>query len=95
MAKPTLPPQTTIGHVYLNVANLGWSEQFYTEILGFEVTKRFGDEAFFMSAVGYHHQIVINTWVGKDARPRPPGTTGLYHFAILLRNRLELANVVQ
>ena len=95
MAKPTLPPQTTIGHVHLNVGDLGRSERFYTEILGFEVTERFGDEVVFMSAGGYHHHIAINTWEGKDAKPRPPGTTGLYHFAILLPTRLELAKVVR
>ena len=95
MTKPTIHPQTTIGHVHLNVADLDRAERFYTEILGFEVTARFSDEVVFMSAGGYHHHIALNTWEGVNAKPRPPGTTGLYHFAILLPNRLELAKVVK
>ena len=95
MAKSTLPRQTTIGHVHLTVSDLNRAERFYTEILGFDVTARFGDEVVFMSAGGYHHHIALNTWAGKDAKPAPQGTTGLYHFTILLPNRLELAKVVK
>jgi catechol 2,3-dioxygenase len=95
MSKPTIHPQTTIGHVHLTVADLARAERFYTEVLGFEVTARFGDEVVFMSAGGYHHHIALNTWAGKNAKPRPPGTTGLYHFAIRLPNRLELAKMVK
>ncbi|MCZ6678794.1 MAG: VOC family protein [Candidatus Poribacteria bacterium] len=95
MDKPTIHPQATIGHVHLTVADLDRAERFYTGLLGFEVTARFGDEVVFMSAGGYHHHIALNTWAGKNAKPRPPGTTGLYHFAILLPNRQELAKAVK
>jgi len=95
MSKPTIHPQTVIGHVHLTVSNLERAKRFYTDILGCEVTSRFGDEVVFMSAGGYHHHIALNTWAGQNAKPRPAGTTGLYHFAILLPNRLELAKVVK
>ncbi|MBI1929064.1 VOC family protein [Candidatus Poribacteria bacterium] len=95
MAKPTIHRQTTIGHVHLTVADLDRAERFYTQILGFEVTARLGDEVVFMSAGGYHHHIALNVWEGKNAKPRPRGTTGLYHFAIRFPNRLELAKVVK
>lgn len=88
-------PHVTIGHVHLTVSDLKKSLAFYQDILGFEITTKYGDSAVFLSAGGYHHHIGLNTWSGVDA-PRPPkGTTGLYHFAILYPNRKELAKAVQ
>ena len=87
--------QTRIGHVHLTVADLDRALAFYRDVLGFEVTARYGRDAVFVSAGGYHHHIGLNTWAGRGA-PRPaPGTTGLYHFAILYPNRVELARAVR
>ena len=88
-------PETTIGHVHLTVADLERSLKFYRDILGFEVTARYGDSAVFLSAGGYHHHIGLNTWAGKGAKPSPKGHSGLYHFAILYPSRKELANVLK
>src|SRR4029077_15209213 len=84
-------PQTQIGHIHLTVADLERSLAFYRDLLGFEVTMRYGDSAVFLSAGGYHHHIGLNTWAGEGASPPPPGRTGLYHLAILYPNRLEFA----
>lgn len=90
-----LHPNTTIGHVHLTVSNLEQSIRFYQDTLGFEITSRYGESAVFLSAGGYHHHIGLNTWAGEGAPPPQPGTTGLYHFAILLPSRKELAKVLK
>ena len=91
----TIDPQTRIGHVHLTVSDLDRSLAFYRDVLGFEETARYGRDAVFVSAGGYHHHIGLNTWAGRGA-PRPaPGTTGLYHFAILLPDRAALASAVR
>jgi catechol 2,3-dioxygenase len=87
----SIHPGTSIGHVHLKVSNLERSLQFYTEVLGFEVTTRFGPGAAFLSAGGYHHHIGLNTWESAGGRSPAPGTTGLYHFAVLVPSRHELA----
>ncbi|HTR18778.1 MAG TPA: VOC family protein [Candidatus Paceibacterota bacterium] len=87
--------ETRIGHVHLHVADLERSLGFYRDILGFEVTARYGDSAVFLSAGGYHHHIGLNTWQGKGAPPAPKGHAGLYHFAILFPTRKELALVLK
>lgn len=89
----SIHPGTRIGHVHLTVSDLERSLKFYRDLLGFEVTAWYGDAAVFLSAGGYHHHIGLNTWAGKGAAPPPPGHTGLYHFAILLPSRKELAKV--
>jgi len=88
-------PQTKIGHIHLTVADLERSLAFYRDLLGFEVTMRYGDSAVFLSAGGYHHHIGLNTWAGEGASPPPPGHTGLYHFAILYPERRELAKALK
>lgn len=88
-------PETTIGHVHLTVADLDRSLAFYRDLLGFEVTTRYGDNAVFLSAGGYHHHIGLNTWAGKDVTPPPEGHSGLFHFAILFPTRKELARVLK
>ena len=84
-------PNARIGHIHLTVADLEKSIKFYTELLGFSVTARFGKSAAFLSSGNYHHHIGLNTWAGNDVTPAPPGHSGLYHFAILYPSREELA----
>jgi catechol 2,3-dioxygenase len=91
MTQPPIHPGTTIGHVHLKVSDLERAVKFYTEVMGFEVTTRYGSSAAFLSAGGYHHHLGLNTWESRGGRPPAPGSTGLYHFAILLPNRKELA----
>jgi catechol 2,3-dioxygenase len=84
-----------IGHVHLKVADLDRALAFYCGVLGFQVTQRFGDQAAFISAGGYHHHIGLNTWESRGAPPAPPGTTGLYHLAILYPTRAKLADALR
>ena len=86
-----LDPRTRIGHVHLTVSDLNRALKFYRDVLGFNVTSRYGRDAVFLSAGGYHHHIGLNTWAGPGAPPPAPGTTGLYHFAILYPDRRALA----
>ena len=88
-------PEVTVGHVHLTVADLDRSLGFYRDLLGFEVTARYGTSAVFLSAGGYHHHIALNTWAGRGATPPPEGHTGLYHHALLYPTRKELARVLR
>lgn len=87
-----LDPQVRIGHVHLKVADLERAIGFYCGVLGFEITQRYGTQAAFVSAGGYHHHIGLNTWESLGGSPPPPGTTGLYHTAILYPTRRALAD---
>lgn len=80
---PPIDPQVRIGHVHLKVADLERSLRFYCGVLGFQLTQRYGTQAAFVSAGGYHHHIGLNTWESLGGSPLLPGTTGLYHVAIL------------
>jgi len=91
----TIDPRTRIGHVHLTVGDLDRALRFYRDVLGFDITARYGADAVFLSAGGYHHHIGLNTWAGRGAPPPPPGTTGLYHFAILFADRAALAAAVR
>ena len=84
-----------IGHVHLKVADLDRALAFYRDVLGFEVTQRYGSQAVFLSAGGYHHHIGLNTWESAGGTPPAPGTTGLYHVAILYPSRAELADALR
>lgn len=93
-AKP-IHPSTRIGHVHLKVADLERALGFYRDVLGFELTQRFGTSAAFLSAGGYHHHIGLNIWESAAGQPAPAGTTGLYHLAILYPTRAELADALR
>src|ERR1700680_5273899 len=80
-----------IGHVHLKVADLERALKFYCGVLGFELTQRRGDSAAFVSAGGYHHHIALNTWESLGGSPPAPGTTGLYHTALVYPTRAALA----
>lgn len=85
---------TRIGHVHLKVADLDRALGFYCDVLGFQLMQRYGDQAAFISAGGYHHHIGLNTWESKGGKPPPPGTTGLFHTAILYPTRAALADAL-
>ena len=91
----TIDPRTRIGHVHLTVSDLDRAVRFYRDVLGFDVTARYGADAVFLSAGGYHHHVGLNTWAGRGAPPPAPGTTGLYHVAILFADRAALAGAVR
>src|SRR5881296_1388785 len=95
--KKALPidPQVRIGHVHLKVADLERAIAFYRDVLGFELTQRYGRQAAFLSAGGYHHHIGLNTWESQGGSPPPPNTTGLYHLAILYPTRAALADALR
>jgi len=88
-------PETRIGHVHLKVANVERALSFYRDLLGFEVTQWYGEDAVFLSAGGYHHHIGLNTWAGKDVPPAPRRAAGLFHLAILYPERRELAKALK
>lgn len=90
-----IDPNVTIGHVHLKVADLERAIAFYSGVLGFELTQRYGREAAFLSAGGYHHHIGLNTWESRGGAPPAPGATGLYHFAILYPTRASLADALR
>jgi catechol 2,3-dioxygenase len=93
MSQP-IDPRVTIGHVHLKVADLDRALDFYCGVLGFELQQRLGSGAAFISAGGYHHHIGLNTWESKGGHPPPPGTTGLFHTAILYPTRPALADAL-
>ncbi len=84
-----------VGHIHLKVADLERSISFYRDVLGFELTQRFGNQAAFLSAGGYHHHIGLNTWESSGGRPPTAGTTGLYHVAFLYPSRAELGDALR
>src|SRR3954467_2263995 len=90
-----IDPQVRIGHVHLKVADLERALAFYCGVLGFELTQKYGSQAAFISAGGYHHHIGLNTWESLGGSPPPPGTTGLYHTAILYPRRAALADALR
>lgn len=91
----SLPPETRVGHVHLKVADLDRAIAFYSGVLGFDVVARYGTQAAFLSAGGYHHHIGLNTWESLGGTPPPPGHTGLYHTAFLFPDRKSLANALK
>ncbi|HEY2712823.1 MAG TPA: VOC family protein [Chthoniobacterales bacterium] len=88
-------PDVRVGHVHLKVADLDRALRFYRDLLGFELTQRYGNQAAFLSAGGYHHHIGLNTWESSGGTPPPPGSTGLYHLAIVYPTRAELADALR
>lgn len=90
-----IDPQVRIGHVHLKVADLERALDFYCGVLGFEIIQRWGADAAFIAAGGYHHHIGLNTWESRGGSPPPAGTTGLYHLAILYPTRRALADALR
>src|SRR3954467_9371805 len=96
MSEPSKPiaPGTRIGHVHLKVADLERALGFYCGVLGFELMQRYGDQAAFISAGGYSQHNGLHNWESKGGQPPPPGTTGLFHTAILYPTRAALADAL-
>ena len=94
-APTAIDPRVRIGHVHLKVADLQRAVAFYHGVLGFEITQRWGTQAAFLSAGGYHHHIALNTWQSLGGSPPAHGTTGLYHLAILYPTRAALADALR
>lgn len=90
-----IDPRVRIGHIHLKVADLDRSLAFYNGVLGFELIQRYGNRAAFISAGGYHHHIALNTWESAGGHPPAPGTTGLYHLAILYPTRASLGDALR
>ena len=90
-----IPAQTRIGHVHLKVSDLQRSIDFYCGLLGFELMMKYGTQAAFISAGGYHHHIGLNTWHSLGSEPAPDRFPGLYHTAILYPERKDLAAIFQ
>lgn len=84
-----IDPRVQVGHIHLKVSDLDRSLRFWHDVLGFEITQHLGSAAF-LSAGGYHHHVALNVWKSKGGSPPPPGTTGLYHVAILYPDRRTL-----
>jgi catechol 2,3-dioxygenase len=97
LASPDHPvdPRVRIGHVHLKVADLDRALGFYCGVLGFDLMERLGDGAAFVSAGGYHHHLGLNTWESRGGTPPAPGTTGLYHVAILYPDRASLGDALR
>ncbi|MDX6550348.1 MAG: catechol 2,3-dioxygenase [Gaiellales bacterium] len=95
MSDYTIPAGTTIGHVHLKVADLDRAESFYRDVLGFEVQQHYDSSASFLSAGGYHHHIGLNIWQSRGGPQPAPGTTGLFHLAVLYPTRADLARAVK
>jgi catechol 2,3-dioxygenase len=90
-----IDPGVRVGHVHLKVADLERALRFYRDVLGLEVTQKFGNSAAFLSAGGYHHHIALNTWESLGGKPPALGTTGLYHLALLYPDRSTLADALR
>lgn len=90
-----IPARTAIGHVHLKVSDLQRSLDFYCGLLGFEISTKYGTEAAFISAGGYHHHIGLNVWYSKNGPPAPKNSAGLFHTAILYPSRIDLATIYQ
>ena len=95
MEKKAIDPDVRIGHVHLKVADLERALGFYRDVLGFELTQRYGTDAAFVAAGGYHHHIGLNVWESRGGSPPAGGTTGLYHLAILYPTRATLADALR
>jgi catechol 2,3-dioxygenase len=94
-AADPIDPGVDIGHVHLKVADVDCALEFYCGVLGFELMQRYGEDAAFVSAGGYHHHIGLNSWESKGGSSPPPGTTGLYHAAIRYPSRRSLADALR
>jgi catechol 2,3-dioxygenase len=89
------PPETRVGHIHLKVADIERSIKFYSEVLGFSLSARYGSGAAFLAAGSYHHHIGLNTWESAGGTPPPTGHTGLYHTAFVYPDRKSLAQALR
>ncbi len=95
MAHRPIASGARIGHVHLKVSDIERALGFYVGVLGLELMLRYGTQAAFVSAGGYHHHIGLNTWESAGGHPPAPGTTGLFHLALLYPERADLADALR
>ena len=95
MTETVLDPRVDIGHVHLKVSDVDRALEFWCGVIGFELKQRWGEQAAFVSAGGYHHHLGLNTWESKGGSPPPRGTTGLYHVAVRFPDRRSLGQVLE
>lgn len=81
---------TRVGHVHLNVGDVAQAESFYRDRVGFDLMARYGEQASFVSAGGYHHHVAFNTWTGRGAPPAPEGSLGLREYTVELAEPADL-----
>lgn len=86
---------TTIGHVHLHVASIPTAEKFYVDTLGLELMQRFGGQASFVAAGGYHHHLGFNVWAGVGAPPPPADAARLDWYELRLPDLPALQAVVE
>ena len=79
-----MPAGTRMGHVHLQVSDLGAAERFYTGPLELDVMVRSYPGALFVAAGGYHHHIGLNTWRSAGAPAPPDGALGLDRYELVL-----------
>ncbi|MEL7216136.1 MAG: VOC family protein [Pseudomonadota bacterium] len=91
----TIHPDARIGHVHLKVSDIDRGLGFWRDVIGLEEQARYGEDAVFLSAGGYHHHIALNTWMSKGAGPAPKRGVGLFHVALVYPDRAALAVAVR
>lgn len=90
-----LDSESRVGHVHLQVSDLYEAEKFYRQVLGFEVTSRYGSGAVFLSAGGYHHHIGLNSWAGTNGRALLKEIAGLHYFIVSVPDEKELRRLTE
>src|SRR3989442_5047044 len=90
-AENRIDPRTSIGAVGLTVADLDAAQRFYEQAIGLETLERSGDSV----RLGAADDMLVELIGDPGAPPRPQPSTGLFHLAILVPSRVELARALR